>query len=687
MKIAAGLPKELSRADRNKQGWAQARAEAEAAKEAAPVAEPSASDLRAAANVQKQAAQAVEPAAPVASESIAPQTEPAKPFEPIRFCVEVAPFIEALATLKKAAQNDWVRLATEANGHATRGLLMTVCSDAVYRHGEGQGAALQVGSWIPALVENGGEIIAPLATLREIAATLNKKDKSTSLYIEKIKAGDSFLISYARARWQLAGGLAEDFPAAPVASAMPAEFDASASSLRRALETALEAAPKKDTREILLGVHLASLAGNSGLQCVGTDGKKLFVAVAEGRLASEKAPVAITLPRRAVETIIAALPKTGIEPAEIRASAESLRLVVGSTTIFAEAIQSGQGMFPKWKSVVPRNFARKFEFSPADLLQEVKRAKRANAETIALEFQPDDSGDGWQILLSALQSDAGQGNSHLECSFAAGLAEPIKVWFNVAYLERLLANLKSAATAVIQINKPASAVVFHALNRPEEIRLLMPVKLTEYKAEEKPEETEQEVAESERAAPEDSPVAATLETEAPALSDEQEAALFLAEAAEVFEIEEAAPATTKPNAASAGVVDWDALFPGGFWTERPSKPEAAPIKNVFNPAPVSPKPVASVAPQPGDDYRAKLIAYKLAVAVAVGLPEDVFARYGNESPEAAPERKALRKQFPGIRAANRACGDCLRQGWEVAFAARRIADILADGAKRGEAVA
>jgi DNA polymerase III subunit beta len=239
----------------------------------------------------------------------------------------------------------------------------------------------------------------------------------------QIKAG--------RSKFSLQTLPAGDFPKLAPAGQASATVELSQKELKQLFSRVHYAMAQQDIRYYLNGLLLA--LSPEGLTVVATDGHRLALATAPGRLEVEKADV--ILPRKAVLEL-AKLLGDGDGSLRMEVRDNQVAFSFGVVELVTKVVD---GKFPDYQKVIPTGYRRAFRIDCETLRQALQRAAILSNE----KFR----GVRWVLTENSLRivsSNTEQEEAEEELEIEYG-GDALDIGFNVSYLLDVLNNLSTPA--------------------------------------------------------------------------------------------------------------------------------------------------------------------------------------------------------------------------------------------------
>ncbi len=267
--------------------------------------------------------------------------------------------------------------------------------------------------------------------------------------------------------YQIAGLPGEDFPALPAVTApgVPLEREAFLEGLRGVLF----AASSDETKQILTGVHLQTRG--ECLEFAATDGHRLAVVAVATELTSGGKPVQATIPARALREVERLLLKYDGEVVRFCLEPHQADFQLPRGDGFQQRLVTRllDGMYPNYRQLLPKEFARRVVMEREDLIQALERLAVLAGSRHVVKFSLDLD----NVILATEGGELGQGQEQIPAEIEG---EALDVAFNVKYV---LEGLKAMPTSQVQmqLNSATAPVIFSPLGELNMTYLVMPIQL------------------------------------------------------------------------------------------------------------------------------------------------------------------------------------------------------------------
>jgi DNA polymerase-3 subunit beta len=362
-------------------------------------------------------------------------------------------------------------LSTVSRAVATRATL-PVLANVLLRTEDGglklTATNLEIGitCWVPAKIEDPGEITVPARLLTDLVGSLPPKQ----IDMELSAKDRSLKVTCGGSRASIKGIEADEFPVVGgITDAPISAVDAGV--LREALGEVVFAAASDESRPILTGV-LTRLDGDT-MTLAAADNYRIAVrTLALARPVNTETTVVV--PGRSYAELVRILPDAEA-PVEITITPNRSQILfhVEGIDLVSRLIE---GQFPNYEPVVPRKDAwtARATLDREAFLAGTRRASffaRDSANIVKVEVGGDD-GDAAGVTISAHAADIGDNADTLEATVEG---TPTTIAFNARYLTDVLGAL-SAEEAVLELSGPLAPGVIRGVGKDEYVHVIMPVR-------------------------------------------------------------------------------------------------------------------------------------------------------------------------------------------------------------------
>lgn len=299
------------------------------------------------------------------------------------------------------------------------------------------GIALQLAS---VEVSHEGESLVPVDKLLQIVRSCD--DATLALEADK----HTLNVRGQHAKFRIFGYDPKLFPGIRDGEAAT-EFEVSAAQLRRMITCTLFATSPDTSRYAVNGILLDRTARK--LQMVATDGRRL--ALARGDCSGPAdGDGSCVIPGKAMHVLQRLLddPEATVKVTRERTRAS---FAVGDSAVLSTAL--GEGAFPPYRDVIPKEHDKEAVFDAAELAAGVRRAALlTNEESKGVRFSFNK--DGLTLISRAPE----MGEAEIEVQLVSYSGDPIEVGFNPGYITDCL-RISDSTEVHIEMRSPAKAAV------------------------------------------------------------------------------------------------------------------------------------------------------------------------------------------------------------------------------------
>ncbi|HJN92626.1 MAG TPA: DNA polymerase III subunit beta [Dehalococcoidia bacterium] len=322
---------------------------------------------------------------------------------------------------------------------------------------------IAITAWIPATVEDEGEITIPARLLSEFIASLPNVEVALTVAPRSKQAQ----IVAARKDATISGMDAEDFPPIPTIS----EGDTirlEPGALREAIEHTVLVAATDESRPVLTGVDLKIEDGR--ITFAASDGLRLAVYnmdIAE----SPAETLEIIVPARALTELSRLLAdEEEAVTLQVNGARSQILFRLSDVELTAQLIQ---GTFPSYAQLIPAAYQTRATIDASEFLREVRTAAvfaRDGSGIVRLVMTSGDGGPG-QMTLSARAEEQGEHQGEMDTAVDG---EEAKIAFNSRYLQDVLQVL-GAGQVALESTGPSNPGVFRPVGRENYVHVIMPM--------------------------------------------------------------------------------------------------------------------------------------------------------------------------------------------------------------------
>ena len=333
---------------------------------------------------------------------------------------------------------------------------------------------IAITTWIGAMIEEEGAITVPHRLVTDLVNSLPSDRVDLDLRgpdsDDPDAGGGSVLhISCGRSRTHINGAAADDFPPIPqVDSGFATNIDPSV--LRQGIGLVAFSAASDESRPVLTGVELK--LEESNLVMAAADGFRL--AVYTGQL-SEPVTEAlkVIVPARTMQEIQRLVSEQSA-PVQVTLSPEKGQVMFKLEHVEVVS-QLLQGSFPNYDQLIPERYETRAVMELDDLKRATQSAAvfaRDGSNIVRLEMEPQESGEGGQLKVSARSEEVGDNLDELDIDQMEG--DDAKIAFNVRYLMEIV-NVLGRGKVALEVTNSSSPGVFRPADSDRYVHVVMPM--------------------------------------------------------------------------------------------------------------------------------------------------------------------------------------------------------------------
>ncbi len=333
---------------------------------------------------------------------------------------------------------------------------------------------IAITTWIGAMIEEEGAITVPHRLVTDLVNSLPSDRVDLDLRgpdsDDPGAGGGSVLhISCGRSRTHINGAAADDFPPIPqVDSGFATNIDPSV--LRQGIGLVAFSAASDESRPVLTGVELK--LEESNLVMAAADGFRL--AVYTGQL-SEPVTEAlkVIVPARTMQEIQRLVSEQSA-PVQVTLSPEKGQVMFKLEHVEVVS-QLLQGSFPNYDQLIPERYETRAVMELDDLKRATQSAAvfaRDGSNIVRLEMEPQESGEGGQLKVSARSEEVGDNLDELDIDQMEG--DDAKIAFNVRYLMEIV-NVLGRGKVALEVTNSSSPGVFRPADSDRYVHVVMPM--------------------------------------------------------------------------------------------------------------------------------------------------------------------------------------------------------------------
>ena len=333
---------------------------------------------------------------------------------------------------------------------------------------------IAITTWIGAMIEEEGAITVPHRLVTDLVNSLPSDRVDLDLRgpdsDDPGAGGGSVLhISCGRSRTHINGAAADDFPPIPqVDSGFATNIDPSV--LRQGIGLVAFSAASDESRPVLTGVELK--LEESNLVMAAADGFRL--AVYTGQLSEPVAEaLKVIVPARTMQEIQRLVSEQSA-PVQVTLSPEKGQVMFKLEHVEVVS-QLLQGSFPNYDQLIPERYETRAVMELDDLKRATQSAAvfaRDGSNIVRLEMEPQESGEGGQLKVSARSEEVGDNLDELDIDQMEG--DDAKIAFNVRYLMEIV-NVLGRGKVALEVTNSSSPGVFRPADSDRYVHVVMPM--------------------------------------------------------------------------------------------------------------------------------------------------------------------------------------------------------------------
>lgn len=327
--------------------------------------------------------------------------------------------------------------------------------------------------WVPAQVQEEGEVTVPARLLTEFVSSLATQGKESAVQLTLDPQTLTLHVKGGRNDANIKGIAAEDFPSLQSVTNAANQVEMQAKVFKEAISQVAFAASSDETRPVLTGIF-AKFEGD----------KVTFAAADSFRLAVRTAPLAnevsnaftALLPARAMSEI-ARIVADDDSAVEISITANRSQALFKTDTVnFTSSLLEGN--FPSYQAIIPKNYNTRAVLETTTLSQAVKMASifakdSGGGNIVRLSVTPGEDITPGSVLLTANAAEIGDSRNEVEASVDGQNAQ---IAFNAKYLGDVL-NVISTGQVALEMQTPSNPGVVKPVGRDDYVHVIMPMHL------------------------------------------------------------------------------------------------------------------------------------------------------------------------------------------------------------------
>ena len=306
-------------------------------------------------------------------------------------------------------------------------------------------------------LQGDGSITAPAKKFVDIIRSLDDEATPT------LKTDDkNLLINNGRSRFKLSTLSAQDYPSTDIEDS-DAVFDLQKDNLIDLLQSTHFALSQQDIRAFLNGLLLE--IEKNVITTVGMDGHRMAIYRIPTKVNCDNQRVII--PRRGVHELLRLLNNSEDDMVRVSVGKNHIKILAQDYVFISKLIES---RFPAYNKAIPKCHDKRMVISTDALKRAIMRITiLANEKSRAIKLSIDDN------LLTIIANNPEQEEAYEEIS-AKTEGDSLKIAVNASYLLDVL-NYLAADTVNLSFGDTNSSILVEALNKPEYLYVIMPMKI------------------------------------------------------------------------------------------------------------------------------------------------------------------------------------------------------------------
>jgi DNA polymerase-3 subunit beta len=326
--------------------------------------------------------------------------------------------------------------------------------------------------WVPATVQEEGDITVPARLLSEFVGSLGSQGKDSTIQLTLDQPTLTLHVKGGRYEANIKGIASEDFPSIQSMSNSANSISVEAGVLKEAINQVAFAASTDETRPVLTGIF----ANFSGNKVVLAAADSFRLAVRTAGLASEvgQAFTAI-LPSRAMTELARIIPDDD-SLVEISVNANKSQALFKTETVhFTSSLIEGN--FPNYQQIIPKNYQTRAVLETSSLSQAVRTAgifaKDSGGNIVKLSILPGEDVTPGSLLLTANAAEVGDNRNEIDASVDGQNAQ---IAFNAKYMIDVL-NVITTGQVALELQSPSNPGVVRPVGKDDYVHVIMPMHL------------------------------------------------------------------------------------------------------------------------------------------------------------------------------------------------------------------
>ena len=326
--------------------------------------------------------------------------------------------------------------------------------------------------WVPAQVQEDGEVTIPSRLLSEFVSSLVSEGKDSQVNLNLDPQTLSLHIKSGRNEANVKGIASEDFPNLPAITNSATSIHIESGKLREAINQVAFATSSDETRPVLTGIF-ANFQGDK-LTLAAADSFRLAVKVTP--LASEvNQAFSVILPGRAMAELARIIPDDE-SLVEISITPNKSQVLFKTDTVnFTSSLIEGN--FPNYQAIIPKTYSTRAVVETSSLAQAVKRAgifaKDSGGNIVRLSINPGEDLTPGNLLLTANAAEVGDNRNEIDASVDGQNAQ---IAFNAKYMSDVL-NVIGTGQVALELQQSNNPGVVKPVGQDDYVHVIMPMHL------------------------------------------------------------------------------------------------------------------------------------------------------------------------------------------------------------------
>ncbi len=326
--------------------------------------------------------------------------------------------------------------------------------------------------WVPAQVQEEGEITVPARLLGEFVSSLSSQGKESTVQLTLDQPTLTLHVKGGRYEANVKGIASEDFPSIQSVSNTTNLISVESGILKEAINQVAFAASTDETRPVLTGIF----ANFQDSKVILAAADSFRLAVRTANLASEvqQAFTAI-LPARAMTELARIIPDDE-SLVEISVNANKSQALFKTDTVhFTSSLIEGN--FPNYQQIIPKAYQTRAVLETSSLNQAVRTAgifaKDSGGNIVKLSIIPGEDITPGSLLLTANAAEVGDNRNEIDASVDGQNAQ---IAFNAKYMIDVL-NVITTGQVALELQSPSNPGVVRPVGKDDYVHVIMPMHL------------------------------------------------------------------------------------------------------------------------------------------------------------------------------------------------------------------